>query len=395
MRKINLLHLIAHLPQGGAENIFYTIAKNIDKNKYNLLFCCLDGEGEIAEKIKAEGFKVICLRQKRERYFYRQLLCLYKLFKEEKIDIVHVHLFKSDFWGRLIACLAGVPVICKTEHSVRNIMALGIWNKWISPFYNIMRMIGLYRFLDWRTDGLVYNTRYSQRSFFGDKVNPEKHFIIPGTAAKEMLSIPESREALRERLGFSKDDFIIIIVARLIERKGHKYLIEAFAGLSPRFSRMKLVIVGIEGGADGRSSEKILKELAAKLGVISKTIFTGNVLRSQEYIKMSDILVLPSWEEALGLVILEAMCLGVPVIGSNNSGIAEVIEDGVNGYLVKTKNSGSIEEAILKIYCDPRKTGEITENAKKKFDECYTESAFINKYENMYESLLRKKGIIQ
>lgn len=393
MRKINLLHIISLLPIGGAEHILFTLSKNIDKNRFNLVFCCLDGEGYLAERIKEEGFIVYCLKEDRFRYIFRQMFNLYKLIKKEKIDIVHTHLYKADFWGRLVAFIAGVPVICKTEHSVQHPMIFGVWSKWRAPIYNIMKLLGINMFLDWRTDGIIYNTKYARESFLGKKNNSGKYFVVPGAEAKDILTVSASKEILRNKLGFSPDDFIIIIVGRLIERKGHKYLLEAFAELSFRYPKMKLLIVGSGGGTDGKSCEEELKKMAIRLNIANKTFFMGKVDSAQEYIKMSNVLVLPSWKESLGLIILEAMYLGTPVIGSNDAGIPEIIEDGVNGYLVKVKDSKSIEEAILKVINEPEKTKRMAKNARKKFDKRFSEKSFIEKYERTYMSLLRKKAV--
>lgn len=245
MRKTNLLHIISLLPIGGAEHILFTLSKNIDKNRFNLIFCCLDGEGYLAERIKEEGFTVHCLKVSRQRYCYRQMFNLYKLLKKEKIDIVHTHLYKADFWGRLAAFIAGVPVICKTEHSVQHPMIFGVWSKWRSPIYNIMKLLGINMFLDWRTDGIIYNTKYAMVSFLGEKNNSGKHFVVPGAEAKDILTVSASKDTLRNKLGFSLDDFIIIIVGRLIERKGHKYLLEAFAELSFGEKMFQKIILGV------------------------------------------------------------------------------------------------------------------------------------------------------
>ena len=82
-------------------------------------------------------------------------------------------------------------------------------------------------------------------SFLGKKINSGKYFVVPGAEAKDILTVSASKDTLRNKLGFSLDDFIIIIVGRLIERKGHKYLLEAFAELSFGEKMFQKIILGV------------------------------------------------------------------------------------------------------------------------------------------------------
>lgn len=381
-----MLHIIAGLSLGGgAEHILHTLAKNSDRKTFNYIICCLDEEGVIAERIREDGFKVICLRENRFRTGWRQLSYnLYRLMKDYKIDIVNTHLYKADFWGRLVAFVAGIPVICKCEHTVQHPMIFGVWSKISSPFYNVMRLIGVRRFLDRITDVIIYDTKYAKESFVGKRFNPKKHQVVPGGISKSRLFISKHKERIRESFGFLESDFIIIIVARLIERKAHKYLFEAVARISIHYPKIKLLVIG-----DGPLMDE-LKRRAVDLNISNFTFFLGILENVQEYVKMSDVFVLPSWREALGLVFLEAMYLGVPVIGADEAGIPEVIEDNVSGYLVKVRNSESIEKALLRVINEPEKTKEMVENAKIKVERDFSEEVFTRKYEDIYLSLTKR-----
>ncbi len=383
--KINVLHIIAGLPLGGAENILHTLAKNSDRKIMNLIFCCLDEEGVVAERIGEDGFKVVCLREERFRYGWRQLYNLYRVMKDNKIDIVHTHLYKADFSGRLVAFIAGITVICKSEHTVQHPMKFGVWSKISLPFYNIMRLIGANIFLDKITDAVIYDTKYARKSFIGKRFNPEKHYVVTGGLAESRLSVSTNKDTIRDNLGFLSNDFIIIIVARLIERKGHKYVFEAIDKMSIDYPNIKLLVVG-----DGHLREK-LERLAVDINISNRTLFVGKVRNVQEYIKISDVFVLPSWREALGIVFLEAMYLGVPVIGANEAGIPEIIEDGVSGYLVRIKDSEMIKRAIIRVMKESETTQDMIKNARSKVDKEFSERNFTRRYEEIYTFLLGKK----
>jgi len=370
---------------GGAQESLYLHAKNIDQKRFKLIICCLEEEGAIAERIRAAGFKVICLKGDRYRVSWSQLTYnLYKLMKYYKIDIVETHLYKADFWGRLVAFIAGIHVICRNEHTVQHPMIFGVWSEISSPFYNVMRLIGIKWLLDKITDVIIYDTKYARESFVGKRFNTKKHQIVHAAISKSRLFVSKNKESLRESFGLLNSDFIIIIVARLIERKAHKYLFEAVAKISIYYPKIKLLVVGDGPLMDG------LKRLAVDFNISNITFFMGNVENVQDYVKMSDVFVMPAWREAFGVVFLESMYLGVPVIGADEGGVPEIIEDNVSGYLVKVKSSESIEKAILKVIHEPEKTKKMIEHAKIKLERKFSEKVITRKYADIYLSFIQR-----
>ena len=133
---------------------------------------------------------------------------------------------------------------------------------------------------------------------------------------------------------------------------GLKYLIEAFS-IIKKIKKNTILIVGGDG-----SQRKYLELLAKKLCINKDTIFTGKIPRNDVplYYSVSDIIVVPSLQEAFGLVVSEAMATGKPVIGSNVGGIPDQIINGYNGFLVKPKDPYEIAQKILYLLNNPEKT---------------------------------------
>ena len=132
-----------------------------------------------------------------------------------------------------------------------------------------------------------------------------------------------------------KDELIILTIGNLIAIKGHEYTLRAFQMLvNNGIDSAKLVIIG-KG-----SEELFLKKLAIELGIIDKVIFRGYIPYEEvaQELRNSDIFVLPSYYEALGCVYLEAMASGIPAVGCFGNGIDEIIQDRVNGMLVRPQN---------------------------------------------------------
>ena len=125
-----------------------------------------------------------------------------------------------------------------------------------------------------------------------------------------------------------------------------------------------------------------------------KIILTGEIPYSKVpfYYAMSDITVIPSLQEAFGLVVSEAMACGKPVIGSNVGGIPDQIVDGYNGFLVQPRNSGEIADRILWLIDHPKKLKSMGMNGRKIVEEKFDINKRIDKIVHLYEKLVNSKS---
>jgi L-malate glycosyltransferase len=138
--------------------------------------------------------------------------------------------------------------------------------------------------------------------------------------------------------------FTILCASRLSRRKGFNYVIDAVAKIKDKYPSLRLLIAGGEGNAENE-----LKEQAKKLGLEDIIRFTGFVTPNTEFVKhhhASDVFVLPSLNEGMSNNMLEAMASGMPVIMTPTGGADELIKEGVNGYIVKFKDSNDIAEKL-------------------------------------------------
>lgn len=152
----------------------------------------------------------------------------------------------------------------------------------------------------------------------------------------------------------SSDVLHILSVGRLVEHKGHKYLIQAVNAL-PQTLKWTLTIVG--SGPCEKKLKQLVKELNLDNKVTIKTLLDNNKLAT-EYQK-ADIFVLPSFEsdsgtEGFGIVLLEAMAYKIPIIASRTGGVTDVVGDGKYGLCVKPQCSAEITDAILKLANEPQ-----------------------------------------
>lgn len=155
---------------------------------------------------------------------------------------------------------------------------------------------------------------------------------------------PETRAVMRRDL-LAGDRFVVLLVAQLIKAKGVDVLLRALTRLPDH------VVTWVVG--DGEEGDR-LRCLARELGVTRRVRFFGYQADVSDFMQGADCLVVPSlWQEAVGLVVLEGMSTGLPVIGSAVGGIPEFIDDGRAGFLVEAGNVSQLAERIGQLASDP------------------------------------------
>lgn len=144
----------------------------------------------------------------------------------------------------------------------------------------------------------------------------------------------------------------LLCAAVLIPRKGIHILLDAFARIAPRFPDAHLWLVGKPENAAYAAQ---MQAKAKDLGLTDRVTFVGGVDRDElaRYMARARALVLDSQSEGLPRVVIEAMLGGLPVVASRVSGIPEVVEDGVTGYLIPPDDVDALETALLKVYTSP------------------------------------------
>lgn len=380
-RKINILHITEQLPLGGAENLLLTLARNIDRNRFNLMFCCLDEKGIISNMISEEGFKVICLKVPRFRDNYKKMFRLASLIMREKIDIVHTHLHRANYIGRLIAYLSGVNIICKSEHGYggdyrqQNIINI--------PKYMKRNMI-----LDHVTDAIIYVSEAQLRNS-GNRIPSKKKYVIYNGFDTERFKVQDDRSITRKSLGLSDEDIVIGVITNLNKYKGLIYLFQALKKLVLSYPSAKLLVIG-EG-----PEELTLKNAIEDLGIESNVMFLACRKDVPELMRSLDIMVLPSLFESFGVVVIEAMYSGLPVVATNVGGIPEVVIDGETGILIPPIDSGAIAKALIYLIENPHIAKEMGKKGKEVVLSRFTGKIYAKKLEELYISLLTEKKYIK
>jgi glycosyltransferase involved in cell wall biosynthesis len=315
-------------------------------------------------------------------YFFKNILSVYHVIKKVNPDIVHIN---NGGYPGAYSCSAAVFAAKmagkdKIIYIVNNI-AIPRSNWFRKPDFWIDGYVAR------NTSGFVTGSSYAGESLKSVlKLRDDQHVRIPNTIMAR--SNDESREETRKRLGLKNDDIVIGNVALFEERKGQRYLIEAFYELTNDMGtvhNLKLVF-------EGRGTTKHeLTELAATYGLNDKVLFVEEKNIYNLY-NCLDIFVLPSITyEDFPNVIIEIMSLGKPVIGSRVGGIPEQIEDGRNGFIVTPGNVEQLKDALKRIVSDKNLIEKMGSESRRIYESNYQEDIVMDRYINLYETVLKSQ----
>jgi glycosyltransferase involved in cell wall biosynthesis len=218
-------------------------------------------------------------------------------------------------------------------------------------------------------DAIIVHTDWNRRILGRKHRMPlGRMHVIPNGSSESPVQSAEERGALRRELGLSPDQTALVVVGRLTERKGHRFLLEALARLAARAPERawRLLVVG------NGEEEQALQEQAERLGIAGQVVFLGHRTDARAIIHAADLLVLASLLETQPLVITEAMASGLPVIVSGIYGIPEIVEDGVTGRLVPPGEVEPLARAIEELLSDSQMRARMGRAARRRYEEKFT-----------------------
>ncbi len=194
------------------------------------------------------------------------------------------------------------------------------------------------------------------------------------------------RDSLRKELGAADPGTVLAgVVGRLEPRKGQEVFLEAAAKVAGRIEKLRFAVVGAPEG----EYDRFLKKRCEVLGLEDKVVFSGYRKDSQAVFAALDILVVPSFEEAFGLVAGEGMLAGLPVIGADSGALPEFIEKGRTGLLVPVRDSDALADALARLAESGDLRRELGESARAWVRENLSMERILDQIDNLYEECVK------
>jgi len=370
-RKIKVLIVVYRLKIAGAENVALSLAKGLNKEKYEPIICCLK-DNKIGKELQDYNIRVFNLN-KIGRFDFTVLFKLLKLIKKEKVDIIHTHSFSPNLWGRLAAIIGRVPVIISTEHTVATVKTNlhKIIDKILAKFTTKIISVSM----------VVRNSILEEENISPDKILT----IYNGIDIKSLSVNKEDMKKKSGSLGIDLSKPVVVSVGRLEPPKGHIHLLEAAKIVTKEFKSVQFLIIG-----DGYLKPQ-LEKMAANLGITNNIIFAGFRSDIADILSLADIAVMSSVREGFSIALLEYMASGKPIVVTDVGGNKEAIENGVSGLIVPACDTKALGEAILYLLKNKDIALELGRKAKRKLEAEFTLTNMVNKIQQLYDECRNRR----
>jgi len=379
-----ILHIVPRFQNDGTMNMVRSLLKEFDAEKYRLILCALNKGDAVDGDLRKSGVKII-LFDMRHWLAFHIIWRLARLMKREHVTLVHTHRARPDIYGRIAARLAGVPCNVSTQHYV------GEWAE-KGPVVHILYRLLFQWTMVW-CDKVVANSNAERNRLSGEiSMLPGKVEVIYNGVDLERFSLQKrDRRVMRQLKRFSipPEHFIVGTVAFLVARKGIHHLLEAGPSILARVPNTTFLIVG------GGPLEKSLKGLALDKGIGDRVVFTGHSDCVAELIPLMDIFCLTSLWEPFGLVLVEAMACGKPVVAFGSGGIPEVVENGIHGRLVCVGDTSALADAIVTLLADAELRAAMGREGRRRAKRLFSSRSAAHEYSELYESCLRSFTKVQ
>lgn len=319
-------------------------------------------DARLGIRCHAEGFTVHHARM-RGGADVRSMLSIKALLEQRRFDVLNTHSGHDSLVAGTAGRLAGTPFIVRTRHLALPITSLATYN--------------------WIPHRVIAVSRYVRQYLISAGVQEGRvETIYDGIVKPEAIE----RSTLRDELGLGPDAIVAGMVAIVREKKGHEDLIEAVRPMIAERPDLHVVMAG-----DGVWFEKI-KAIVDGLNLSHRIHLLGFRTDITNVLRGCDLFVLPTHQEALGQSFIEAMAVGLPVIGTRVDGVPELIDDGVNGLLVPAHHIAALRGALACLIDSPALRARMGLAGRHKTDGKFTVEGMAQETLDFYERGIHRRG---
>jgi glycosyltransferase involved in cell wall biosynthesis len=369
LTKPRVARIVSYLNVGGVEKRLLAVLKRL-RGDFEVEVICIHSRGKLAHFFEEAGIPVTIIPFK-SRLHPLSLYRLASYLRKRRVDIVHTHMYRPNVSGTVAARLAGVPVVVSNVHNM---------DHWDSK-----RQVWMDRALSpWR-DRVITVSESVRRDYLERvRVAPERVKVVYNGVEVQGFFSNSAKEKIKKELDLSPSQKVIACIARLVPQKGHKFLLEGYRYVEEMRRDVILMVVG------GGPLREYLGSYSEALGLKSVR-FLGERADIPELLSITDVLVLPSLKEGFSNVVLESMAAAVPVIITDVGGGREIIDNEVNGFVVRPQNSISMGEIIRTLVARPETAVHMAGIGRERTEEFFSMDGMIQSTKQLYNRLLRSK----
>jgi len=366
---MNILYLVNHLDTGGISSYILALGKGLKAKGHNLWLASWGGE--LLSRFEEEGFNFLAVPMKTKfelspkLWFSKNILL--RFLRDNRMDILHSNTRTTSVLADSLSRRTGI-VHVYTCH--------GFFKRRLS------RLL----FPSWGMMNIAISEPVKEHLMSDFGLAEDKISVIHNGIDLQRFEGNAFQDKRKYKLALGlKDAPVIGIIARLSDVKGHAYLLQAMKKVLESFSDSQLLIVG-KGRMEAR-----LRKLASELKIESSVLFIPSIADTRQALSATDIFVMPSLQEGLGLALMEAMAFGLPCIGSAVGGINALLEDGVNGIRVPPANKDALSKAIEVLLRNKDKAQALAEQARIFIRNNFSHESMVAHTEELYSRCIGRR----
>ena len=371
---IRVLFVVPDLRFGGAERHAATLIPQMDRTKFSTSVICIGKEGELFSELTKAGIQAEALHLGSKWKGPLALVRLIAHMRRTRPDVVVVRGYNAEMLGRIAALAAGAKHSVVWVHDIGNIAP----RTWLRNLVGRALMPSTTRHF-----GVADAQRPHMMS--GLHCPAEKIRIIHNGVDAELFSVEKEKAELAE-FGIASDDFVVGIVAALRPEKDHATLLRSVKILLADLPNVKILLVG-----DGPERAN-LEQLSVELGIADSVCFTGSRSDVRKILLAIDVFVLCSMTECFPLSVLEAMACARPVVCTGVGGIGEMVEHGVNGYVVPAHDSQALSDRIKAVLSNPELASQMGQAGRRRVEDEFTLEQSVAATERAFEEIVGRRA---
>jgi len=368
---IKVLNVISDSNIGGAGRVLINYLRNANKEEFET-YIAVPKASLLTNALIEVGGKVIEIDGLAERSYSKDdVKLLEKIISELKPDIVHTH---GALSGRIAARKCGCRVIY-TRHSVFPVPAKLKYppGRWVNKFVN-----------EHYADHIIAVSEAAKENLTDAGISGKLISVVLNGVSPVARCSKEKIKEVKTNYGIKEEDYVISLVARIEDYKGHAYAVCAASKLKAQGRPFKMIFAG-SGGYEDAVRKMLMDE-----GLEEDVIMTGFIQNVSDILSISDVQLNASYgTEATSLSLLEGFSMGLPAVVSNFGGNPYVVENGINGLVFESKNADALCSALCSLMDNPAKLKDMGEEALRSYNERFSGEVFAKNIEEIYKQTLK------
>jgi glycosyltransferase involved in cell wall biosynthesis len=375
-RQPRVLHVIDHTGDGGAQIVIRDLVRAL-KDRFAFGVAVLGRSDHFSDDYEALGIPVYKLGDRYNRWNPAPIAALINLIRRERFELIHTQLFKSNILGTIAAQVTGRKTILHDQ--------VGMYPQSLQHYFssNLIKSSYLtaYRYALGRSDRAIVltpGTLQAYTQYYG--VAAQKIVVMPNAVDTQHFSPISGATAatsLRVELGLPDETRLILMIGRLEPEKDWWTFLDVARRVQEANGSCAFLIVG--GGSEDQRLRAYVRE--HHLDYVHFLGYRSSVI---ELLHQAGVFLMTSRREPFGIVVVEAMAAGCPVVATRSGGPDSILTDGVDGLLADVADAPALADSVVRLLCDDGVRSRIVQCARRTVVEHYSLEAIAERIAQVY-----------